>query len=293
MGAPDDRPDEDGGGTGGDTDARPASARILPPALALLTVVVLSLAASLALAIVLVGMILWHEYGHVRSARRVGVRSRGIYLIPFVGGIAALDSLGSTREQQMRIALGGPLYGLHLCGLALLGALVFESGGTFRFALVIWAGLNLINLAPVHPLDGGRIAHALAHTVHPFAGLLVSGVGAAALAALSLTLLPPFFLLVAVLGGVEFFVEYRLYQRAREVVDRATETGGDGDQGIGEHEALAVRLITMGRMRGGEALRYLFVYVALTLAYLALLAVAMYSPRLEQVAAQWWELGWF
>ena len=52
-------------------------------------------------------------------------------------------------------------------------------------------------------------------------------------------------------------------------------------------EALAVRLLTLGRMRGGQALSYLGVYLSLMLLYGVLLVVAYFSPRLGPIAPVW------
>ena len=258
--------------------------RALPYGLVLLALLAYTGVGGFGLAVGIVVMVLWHEYGHIRAARRVGVGSRGIFLIPFLGGVAALDSMGKTRGEQVQIALGGPLYGLHLCAGALVLGLLFDAGGLFRQALLLWAGVNLFNLLPIHPLDGGRVVHALAHTVHPFAGVIVAGLGAAVSAPLAFFLLiNPFqplitlvVLAVAVVGVLEFSREHKAYVRYREVLEGPPAEGGP----LSAEDAALLRMFGTGRLSRRGAGLYLANYLALTLLYLFLVVVGWYSPAL-------------
>ncbi len=271
--------------------------RLLPSILVASAILVYALLVSLWLAVALVGMIVWHEWGHVRAAELCGVRSRGIFVIPFVGGVAALDSLGRSREDQLTIALGGPLFGLCLCLPALLAAFVLEGvvGASLRMALVMWAGLNLLNLLPVHPLDGGRVVHGLAHTISPFAGLTVSGFGVAALAALALATGHPVIFIVGIIGGLEFINEYRLYDRLKgapsegrreDAPDPVLRPRAEDERAPGalspakDPEEAYRRLVSAGRLPPRRVALFLAIYLALMSVYGGLLAVALFSPRL-------------
>jgi Zn-dependent protease/CBS domain-containing protein len=111
---------------------------------------------------ILFGSVLAHEFGHALVARRYGVRTREIVLLP-IGGVAVLADEPDTPLQEMWIALAGPLTSIALCGVA-FG--LRAAGGPEFLGLV--SGVNLVlgvfNLLPAFPLDGGRVLRAgLAH----------------------------------------------------------------------------------------------------------------------------------
>jgi Zn-dependent protease len=124
-----------------------------------------------------------HELGHAIVARRNGIAVSSIDLW-FFGGLAKLDREPATPGQDFRIAAAGPGVTLLLFGVcvAAAGLLLTSEGGvvdavtlsedrtTPALGLVGWlAGINLVvlvfNLVPAFPLDGGRIARAVAWKV--------------------------------------------------------------------------------------------------------------------------------
>jgi Zn-dependent protease len=120
-----------------------------------------------------------HELGHALVARRSGIRIEGIDLW-FFGGIAKLSRDSRSPGEEFRIAAAGPAVTLAIVALCLLGAAATGHGDAFRdsvalsssevspaIALVAWlAEINLVlfvfNMVPAFPLDGGRIARAIA-----------------------------------------------------------------------------------------------------------------------------------
>jgi len=119
--------------------------------------------------ILLTGAILFHEWGHVRAMRLVGVEPKGIWMIPFMGGMAFMNP-PQTRRQEAVIALGGPLFGL---GSVLAIAAVWAVSGERSWAAyaAIIALVNLFNLLPIGILDGGRLTQAVSASVHTGLGL--------------------------------------------------------------------------------------------------------------------------
>jgi len=105
-------------------------------------------------------LLLVHEMGHVIQLRREGIAASAPMFIPFMGAVVMAKSLGEDAAAEARVGLAGPLLGT-LGALALL-PVAAATGNDFWYAL-IFTGLflNLFNLLPVVPLDGGRAMAAL------------------------------------------------------------------------------------------------------------------------------------
>jgi Zn-dependent protease len=101
-----------------------------------------------------------HEMGHVIQLRREGIPASAPMFIPFLGAVVTAKSLGDDATAEARVGLAGPVLGT-LGALALL-PVALTTGEDFWYALVFTGlFLNLFNLLPVVPLDGGRAMAAL------------------------------------------------------------------------------------------------------------------------------------
>jgi Zn-dependent protease len=101
-----------------------------------------------------------HEMGHVIALRREGIPASAPMFIPFLGAVVTAKSLGDDATAEARVGLAGPVLGT-LGALALLPVAI-ATGEDFWYALVFTGlFLNLFNLLPVVPLDGGRAMAAL------------------------------------------------------------------------------------------------------------------------------------
>jgi Zn-dependent protease len=101
-----------------------------------------------------------HEMGHVIQLRREGIPASAPMFIPFLGAVVTAKSLGDDATAEARVGLAGPVLGT-LGALALLPVAI-TTGQDFWYALVFTGlFLNLFNLLPVVPLDGGRAMAAL------------------------------------------------------------------------------------------------------------------------------------
>lgn len=97
-----------------------------------------------------------HELGHVYFAKREGVAVSAPFFIPFFGALIAQKEIPKTAFSGALIGIGGPLFGT---AAALACWVLFEVTGNPLFLALAYTGffLNLFNMAPVYPLDGGRI----------------------------------------------------------------------------------------------------------------------------------------
>lgn len=103
-----------------------------------------------------VGLLFTHEMGHFLAARQRGLNVGAPMFIPFVGAWIALKDQPLDAETEAYIGIAGPMLGSAAAFVCYL--LARDSGSSLLLALA-YAGfvLNLFNLIPITPLDGGRI----------------------------------------------------------------------------------------------------------------------------------------
>jgi Zn-dependent protease len=139
-------------------------------------------------------LLLVHEVGHVIQLRREGVKASAPMFIPFLGAVIAARSFGGNALAEARVGLAGPVLGS--LGAAALIPLASATGNDLFTALAFTGFLlNLFNLLPVVPLDGGRAMAALS----PWMWI----VGFGALAALAFAFPNPIILLILLFGAME------------------------------------------------------------------------------------------
>ncbi len=112
-----------------------------------------------------------HEFGHALAARRYGIKTRDITLLP-IGGLARLERMPDKPREEVVVALAGPAVNV-LIAAALTIVIGLTSGvpdpqvmqqtgvplAVRLFAVNIW--LVLFNMIPAFPMDGGRVLRAL------------------------------------------------------------------------------------------------------------------------------------
>ncbi len=115
--------------------------------------------------------VLLHEFGHILMARRFGVRTPDVILLP-IGGVARLERIPDRPSQEFLIAVAGPAVTLLIAAVLYVGILL--SGGSPAvpgenlanipyFTQLLWANVVLLgfNLIPAFPMDGGRVLRAI------------------------------------------------------------------------------------------------------------------------------------
>lgn len=184
------------------------SAKVVKAALAGASVAGYAWLFTFEFALMLIACLVVHEYGHVRAMKYFGIKTKGIYLIPFVGGLAVSDDKITTRWQDVVISLMGPAFGLIT---SVLGVVLYYATEMDIFAgvAVLSALLNLFNLLPILPLDGGHVLKSISFSMRSWIGLSVCLLGVLFGLWLSYTfglMLLVFFLFV---GALEIVFEWR------------------------------------------------------------------------------------
>ena len=135
--------------------------------------------------LILLGVILFHEGGHLVAMKLSGYQDTTVFFVPFLGALATARNDDATLTQKFWVSLAGPLPGLVLgIGLAILigdhslsvsDASVYPDWvHTTSMMLIV---LNLFNLLPVYPLDGGQIANLLLFSRHPYLAVMFQSIG--------------------------------------------------------------------------------------------------------------------
>jgi Zn-dependent protease len=162
----------------------------------LLMIWVETLRFGLAFGLGFVMLLLVHEMGHYGMARRLKLDVSAPIFLPFIGALIAMKSEPENVEVEAQVAIAGPVVG-SLGALVCLGLYGLTTERLFLSLTYIGLFLNLFNLLPVKPLDGGRVVGALS----PLLWL----VGLGMLLAMVCFTPSPILWIILILGAFEFW----------------------------------------------------------------------------------------
>jgi Zn-dependent protease len=175
-----------------------------------------------------------HEMGHVIALRREGIKASAPMFIPFMGALITARSLGDNALAEARVGLAGPILGsLAALAVAVIGKLT-HSDMLIALAYVGFL-INLFNLLPIVPLDGGRAMAAMA----PWMWF----VGFGALLVMLFTLPSnPILLIIVLFGGFELYRRWKL-RKTRSPAQEAYYR-------VAPHHRLLVGIVYIGLAAG-------------------------------------------
>jgi len=141
-------------------------------------------------------LIFLHEMGHAVAIKMKGIKAGAPVFIPFVGAVITMKDLPKNVKVESFIAYGGPLAG---AVAATICYSLFKDGGNPLFLALSYVGfmMNLFNLIPLSPLDGGRIVAAVSTKIW--------GAGLVAVLLFLLKTHNPILLMILVFGAMRFW----------------------------------------------------------------------------------------
>lgn len=126
---------------------------------------------GLGLILAVFATVVLHELSHALTARRFGIKTRDIILLP-IGGISSLERMPERPSEELAVTVAGPLTNVVIA--ALLAGVIAATGGSFSaeqlsvvggpiLPKLMWINLSLaiFNLLPAFPMDGGRVLRAM------------------------------------------------------------------------------------------------------------------------------------
>lgn len=141
-------------------------------------------------------LLLVHEMGHAIAMRQQGIPASAPVFIPFVGAVIAMRGMPRDAWVEAIVGIGGPVLGTVGAAACLVAGSV--TGAPFWFALASTGFmLNLFNMIPVSPLDGGRVVGVVSRWLW--------AVGFAVGIAVFVATRSPLLLLILVLGAVQLW----------------------------------------------------------------------------------------
>lgn len=162
-------------------------------------------------AVLILVSLFFHESGHIWAMKRCGLKTKGIYFIPFLGAAAVSEGTFGTRRNEVYIAIMGPIWGFTLAIVTLIG--YYVTGNALYAAAAGWmAMVNLFNLLPVSPLDGGRIMKSIAFSIDSKIGLIFLVIGIIISIFMTFWAGLTLFLVLLLVGTLELFFEYREFE---------------------------------------------------------------------------------
>jgi Zn-dependent protease len=148
----------------------------------------------------LIVLLFVHEMGHVLEAKRQGLPVSAPLFIPFLGALITLKQMPHNAWNEAKLAIAGPIVGSAGAAAIWIAGVAYDSNHLKALAFLGFF-LNLFNLLPVVPLDGGRIVSAL----HPVLWL----VGFLALLGLVFISPNPILIIILIFSGMELWQRWR------------------------------------------------------------------------------------
>lgn len=182
---------------------------------AALTFAIYTFCFSWKIALLIMVTVGFHEYSHLFAARKLGMKTKGFFFIPFVGGLALVGDQYKKLSDKAIVLLAGPVGG-GLLAACFAGAWYVTQIPILGMA-AYWMGLvNLFNLIPFSFLDGGQLLHSIASSINRTVALVGLTLSTIIGAGLLLKVAPIIGALIVVFGGMAVWKEFNNWKALRD-----------------------------------------------------------------------------
>lgn len=174
-------------------------------------------------AVAIIISIFIHESGHIFAMKKCGLKTKGIYFIPFFGAAAVSEGEFRSYEDEVYIAIMGPIWGF---ALAIGTVIVYVITNDALFAAIAgWmAMINLFNLLPINPLDGGRIVKSIAFSIDSRMGFIFLIIGIVLSAILTFWAGLILFFILLIISFLELIFGYSGYDSSHSLTTKGIMT---------------------------------------------------------------------
>jgi Zn-dependent protease len=182
------------------------------------------------LIIEIVGILILHELGHFFMMKKFGYNSLNILFIPIFGAMVSGEKKSISQRQKFWVSIMGPLPGVVL---GIVGLLYYlnspENQIVFELSLLL-ISINVLNLIPLDPLDGGHIVEALFFPTNSAAKMYFTLMSSLILIGLGLY----FELFIIVIFGFFMSMKVRSFQKSQRIHDNLDEINFNYAKSYGE-----------------------------------------------------------
>lgn len=174
----------------------------------------------------LICVLLIHEMGHYAAMHRFNYNDLSIFFIPLVGAVASGEKEEVSLKQQVIILLAGPVPGI-IIGVIIYGASLYLKNDGFLNLSMIFIFLNVFNLLPFTPLDGGKILKVLFFENNMIISTVFSVLSAAGLAIIAISLESYFLLILPLFILIQLNAGYAIHKLSKLLNSKnlPTDTG--------------------------------------------------------------------
>ena len=176
--------------------------------MAILTFVVYTMLVNWQAALLLMGAVGFHEYSHLWAAKKSGLKTKGFFLVPFMGGVALVADRYRSYAQQAFVVLAGPVGGGLLAFVT--AGVYYATGIPFLAAAAYWMCLlNLFNLYPLSFLDGGQLLDTITYSINRTLGVVLHTISTLVAAVIIVRLNFVIGALIIFFGGMSIHSEWK------------------------------------------------------------------------------------
>lgn len=191
-------------------------------ATAVASFVAMSLLWTPLVALLILGVIAFHEGGHAVAMRLIGYRDVHVFFVPLLGAMTVGNTSTTTVRKQIGMLLAGPVPGLWLAVVLLLVNQAIGPIGLLRVTALALLLINALNLLPVTPFDGGRALELLSRPESAWR-LVIHATSVVGLLALAVVFKDSIMTVIAIFWAVLLPQQWLGYRLRRSVAQAVTD----------------------------------------------------------------------